>query len=75
MFPDEAAIAAEMLMTDNPNLHTVFPQHHAGFMPADRQGPAFVKAVKDHRYRRELSVIDPKPGQVFLVTGSGVRAR
>jgi L-ascorbate metabolism protein UlaG (beta-lactamase superfamily) len=75
MFPDEAAIAAEMLMTDNPNLHSVFPQHHAGFLPADRQGPAFVKAVRDHRYRRALNALDPKPGQVFLVTGSGVRAR
>jgi L-ascorbate metabolism protein UlaG (beta-lactamase superfamily) len=75
MFPDEAAMAAEMLMTDNPNLHTVFPQHHAGFMPADRQGPAFVKAVRDRRYRREITPIDPKPGQVFLVTGNAVRAR
>lgn len=75
MFPDEAALAAEMLMTDNPNLHSVFPQHHAGFLPADRQGAAFVKAVKDRRYRRDLNVLDPKPGQVFLVTGSGVRAR
>ncbi|MGQ0571572.1 MAG: MBL fold metallo-hydrolase, partial [Armatimonadota bacterium] len=75
MFPDETAIAAEFLQTDNPNLHSVFPQHHAGFLPADRQGGAFVRAMNARRMRRELTAFDPKPGQVFLVTGSATRPR
>jgi L-ascorbate metabolism protein UlaG (beta-lactamase superfamily) len=75
MYPEEAAIAAEYLMTDNPNLHSVFPTHHNSTFPAERQGPAFVKAVQGHRYRRDLTAFDPKPGQGFLVNATGTRAR
>jgi L-ascorbate metabolism protein UlaG (beta-lactamase superfamily) len=75
MYPEEAAIAAEFLMTDNPNLHSVFPQHHASTLPAELQAPAFVKAVRDRRLRRDVTPFDPRPGQVFLVTGSGTRPR
>jgi L-ascorbate metabolism protein UlaG (beta-lactamase superfamily) len=75
MYPDEAAIATEFLQTDNPNLHSVFPQHHAAFLPADVQGPAFVKAVQGRRLRRDVAAFDPKPGQMFLVTASGARPR
>lgn len=75
MFPDEAAIAAEYLQTDNPNLHSVFPQHHASFLPPDRQGGAFVRAIEARRLRRPVAAFDPRPGQVFLVTGTGVRPR
>ncbi|MGH2372986.1 MAG: MBL fold metallo-hydrolase [bacterium] len=75
MYPDEAAMAAEFLMTDNPNLHSVFPQHHASFMPPTQQGSAFVREVQARRLRRDVTSFDPKPGQVFLVTANGTRAR
>lgn len=75
MYPEEAAIAAEFLMTDNPNLHSVFPTHHNSLIPVERQGPAFVKAVQSRRYRRDLAAFDPKPGQVFLVNAGGTRPK
>jgi len=75
MFPDEAAIAAEFLMTDNPNLHSVFPTHHNSLIAVERQGPAFVKAVQSRRYRRDLAAFDPKPGQVFLVNATSTRPK
>ncbi len=75
MYPEEAAIATEFLMTDNPNLHSVFPQHHNSTYPAERQGPAFVKAVQSRRMRREVAPFDPKPGQVFLVNATGTKPK
>jgi L-ascorbate metabolism protein UlaG (beta-lactamase superfamily) len=75
MYPEEAAIATEFLMTDNPNLHSVFPTHHASFIPVERLGPAFVKAVQSRRVRREVAPFDPKPGQVFLVNSTSTRPR
>ncbi len=75
MYPDEAAIATEFLMTDNPNLHSVFPQHHASFSPPDRQGGAFVREVTARRLRREVTAFDPKPGQVFLINATGTRTK
>lgn len=75
MPPDEAAIGTELLMTDNPNLHSVFPQHHASFMPPALQGAAFVRAVQAARLRREVTAFDPRPGQMFHVNASGTRAR
>jgi L-ascorbate metabolism protein UlaG (beta-lactamase superfamily) len=75
MYPDEAAIAAEFLMTDNPNLHSVFPTHHASFLPASQQGPALVREVQARRLRREVTAFDPRPGQVFLVNATGAPAR
>ena len=76
MPPDEAAIAAEMLRADNPDLVAVFPQHHASFMPADRRGRALVDAVNARpALRGRVRAFDPRPGQVFLLTPSGVRVR
>ena len=75
MYPDEAAMAAEFLMTDNPNLHSVFPTHHASFLPPTQQGSLFVREVQSRRLRREVTAFDPKPGQMFLVTANGTRAR
>ncbi len=75
MYPDEAAIAAEFLMTDNPNLHSVFPTHHASFLPPTQQGNVFVREVTARRLRREVTPFDPKPAQVFLVNATGTRAR
>jgi L-ascorbate metabolism protein UlaG (beta-lactamase superfamily) len=75
MFPDEAAMAAEFLRTDNPHLHSVFPQHHASFSPPTQQSSLFVKEVQGRRGLQGIKAVDPKPGQVFLVTASGTRAR
>jgi L-ascorbate metabolism protein UlaG (beta-lactamase superfamily) len=75
MFPDDAAMAAEFLRTENPNLHSVFPQHHASFLPATQQGSLFVKEVQARRGLQGVKAFDPKPGQMFLITASGTRAR
>ncbi len=75
MLPDEAAMAAEFLQTGNPNLHTVFPQHHASFMPLNLRAGAFVREVKVRQALRDkVTPVDPKPGQVFLVT-TGTKPR
>jgi L-ascorbate metabolism protein UlaG (beta-lactamase superfamily) len=76
MRADDAAIAADFLRTGNPNLHSVFPQHHASFLPPDQQGNSFVKAVESNQaLRRQVTPFDPKPGQVFWITGTGTRLR
>ncbi len=75
MFPDDAAMAAEFLRTDNPNLHSVFPQHHASFSPPSQQSSLFLKEVQARPRLQGVRAFDPKPGQVFLVTASGTRLR
>lgn len=77
MVPEEAALAAEFLQTGNPNLHSVFPQHHASFMPLNLRGAAFVREVMARpALRDKVTPFDPKPGQVFLITTtSSTRAR
>ncbi len=75
MYPEEAALATEFLMTDNPNLYAVFPQHHASFGPPDRQGSVFVKELQARRLRREVTAFDPKPGQLFLITATTARPK
>lgn len=74
MYPDEAAIAAEFLRTDNPNLHSVFPQHHASFSAPAQQAQVFVQAVETRpALRGRVSAFNPKPGQVYLVTATETR--
>jgi len=68
-------MAAEFLRTDNPNLHSAFPQHHAASLPAERQGSLLVKAVEARRGLQGIKAFDPKPGQAFLVTATGTRPR
>lgn len=76
MLPDDAALAAEMLRADNPDLVAVFPQHHSSFMPPERRGRAFVDAVNARpALRGRVRAFDPRPGQTFLLTPSGVRVR
>ncbi len=75
MFPEEAAMAAEFLRTDNPNLHSVFPQHYAASSPAERQGDVFVKALQARRGLQGVKPFAPKPGQAFLITTGGTRPR
>ncbi len=72
--PDDAAMAAEFLRTDNPNLHSVFPQHHLS-LPPSQQGSLFLKEVQARRGLQGIKAFDPKPGQVFLVTASGTRLK
>src|SRR3989442_12065562 len=61
--PDEAALAAEFLLTDNPNLHSVFPQHHASFLPPELRGDAFVKEVAARRaLAGRVKAFNPQPG-------------
>ncbi|MGQ0549985.1 MAG: hypothetical protein ACT4PY_10015 [Armatimonadota bacterium] len=76
MYPEETALATEFLMTDNPNLHSVFPTHHSSWAhPPAQQGAAFVREVQARRLRREVTAFDPKPGQMFLINANGTRAR
>lgn len=76
MYPDETAIAAEYLRTDNPGLVAVFPQHHASSLPLSRQGPALVSAIESRpALRGRVTVFNPKPGDVFFVRPSGVRPK
>ncbi|MHB8731740.1 MAG: hypothetical protein ACYDAB_08115 [bacterium] len=50
--------------------------HHASFMPPDRRGRAFVDAVNARpALRGRVRAYDPRPGQEFLRTPSGVRVR
>ncbi len=72
--PDDAALAAEFLRTDNPNLHSIFPQHHLALPPSELAG-LFVHEVQSRRGLQGVRAFDPKPGQVFLVTASGTRLR
>ncbi len=71
MWADESAIAAEFLTADNPNLHSVFPQHHASFSPPGQQGAAFVDAVRARPALRRVTAFNPRPGQAYYVTVRG----
>jgi L-ascorbate metabolism protein UlaG (beta-lactamase superfamily) len=69
LMPDEAALAAEFLLTDNPNLHSVFPQHHSSFLPPELRGDVFVKEVTARRaLAGRVKAFNPEPGQMFLIT-------
>jgi L-ascorbate metabolism protein UlaG (beta-lactamase superfamily) len=68
MHPDDAAYAAKLLMTDNPHLHTVIPQHHR--IKEQRLGAGtpeeFEAEVK--KLGLPLKVLNPKIGQVYILT-------
>jgi hypothetical protein len=72
--PDEAALAAEFLRADNQNLHSVFPQHHASFMPSHLRGDVFVREVQARRALTGVRAFDPRPGQLFMITTRETRA-
>jgi L-ascorbate metabolism protein UlaG (beta-lactamase superfamily) len=68
MHPDDAAYAAKLLMTDNPNLKTVIPQHHRykrrpGWMGTPDQFESEVKKLG-----LPLKVIKVAPGKVYTLT-------
>ena len=68
MHPDDAAFAAKLLKTDNPNLKTVVPQHFrvkgaAPWMGTPKQFEAEVKKLN-----LGLKVLTPKVGQVYTLS-------
>ena len=73
MHPDDAAYAAKLLMTDNPGLKTLVPQHHRINVPSPG-GPganpeAFVAEVKKLGF--PLRVLSPKIGQAYTISSTG----
>lgn len=73
MHPDDAAYAAKLLMTDNPSLKTVVPQHHRINAPSPG-GPgatpeAFEAEVK--KLGLPLAVLNPKIGQAYRISATG----
>jgi len=73
MHPDDAAYAAKLLMTDNPGLKTLVPQHHRINTPSPG-GPganpeAFEAEVK--KLGLPLKVLNPKIGQAYTISTAG----
>lgn len=65
MHPDDAAYAAKLLMTDNPNLKTVIPQHFRvkGYRSWMAKPAEFEAEVK--KLGLGLKVLTPVPGKEF----------
>ncbi len=68
MHPDDAAFAAKLLMTDNPNLKTVVPQHqrikgHPSWMGTPAEFEAEVKKLG-----LNLTVLTPEVGKAYTLT-------
>ena len=68
MHPDDAAFAAKLLMTDNPNLKTVVPQHfrikgHPAWMGTPDEFEAEVKKLG-----LGLDVLKPEIGKAYTLT-------
>ena len=68
MHPDDAAFAAKLLMTDNPNLKTVVPQHfrvkgHPPWMGTPDEFEAEVKKLG-----LGLNVLKPEIGKAYTLT-------
>ena len=68
MHPDDAAYAAKLLMTDNPNLKTVVPQHHRikgrpGWMGTPEQFAAEIKNLG-----LDLEVLSPEIGKAYTLS-------
>ena len=73
MHPDDAAYAAKLLMTDNPNLKTVVPQHHWLNIPSPG-GPGANPEAFDGEVKKlglPLRVLNPKIGQVYAISSTG----
>ncbi len=68
MHPDDAAFATKLLMTDNPNLRTVVPQHHRvkgrpGWMGTPDQFEAEVKKLG-----LNVNVLSPEIGKAYTLS-------
>ena len=73
MHPDDAAYAAKLLMTENPNLKTLVPQHHRINAPSPG-GPganpeAFEAEVK--KLGLPMKVLNQKIGQAYTISSTG----
>lgn len=68
MHPDDAAFATKLLMTDNPNLKTVVPQHHRiQGRPAWMGTPAeFEAEVK--KLGLKVNVLSPEVGKGYILS-------
>ena len=73
MHPDDAAYAAKLLMTDNPNLKTLVPQHHLISRPSVG-GPGATPEAFDAEVKKlglPLKVLNPRIGQTYKISGTG----
>jgi len=68
MHPDDAAYATKLLMTDNPNLKTVIPQHFRvkGRPPWAGTPDQFEEEVK--KLGLDVNVLKPQPGKPYQLT-------
>lgn len=63
MHPDDAAFAAQLLMTDNPNLHTVVPQQYTVRQPSAGGGTPEQFEAEVRALKLPLRVLNPRIGQ------------
>jgi L-ascorbate metabolism protein UlaG (beta-lactamase superfamily) len=73
MHPDDAAYAAKLLTTENPNLKTLVPQHHRVKTPSPG-GPGATPEVFDGEVKKlglPLTVLNPKIGQAYKISSTG----
>ena len=73
MHPDDAAHAAKLLMTDNPGLKTLVPQHHWLSTPSPG-GPGANPEAFDAEVKKlglPLKVLNPKIGQAYTISSTG----
>jgi L-ascorbate metabolism protein UlaG (beta-lactamase superfamily) len=73
MHPDDAAFAAKLLTTENPNLKTVVPQHHRIKGPSPG-GPGATPEAFDAEVKKlglPVTVLNPKVGQAYKISSNG----
>ncbi len=68
MHPDDAAFAAKLLMTDNPNLKTVVPQHFRVKGRPDWMGTPAEFEAEVKKLGLKLNVLSPEVGKVYTLT-------
>ncbi len=68
MHPDDAAFAAKLLMTDNPNLKTVIPQHTRFKKRAPWMGTPEDFEVEVKKLGLRLAVLKPEIGRSYTLT-------
>ena len=73
MHPDDAAYAAKLLTTENPNLKTVVPQHHRIKQPSPGGPGATPEAfeVEVKKLGLPVTVLNPKIGQTYRISSNG----
>ena len=67
MHPDDAAYAAKLLMTDNPNLKTVVPQHFRVNGRPDWMGKPEQFAAEIKNLGLDLEVLSPEIGKAYTL--------